>query len=110
MKPEGEVIVRLRLDEWIAMTIKLSAESHTLSTATRAAVSSEAPTEPGLLRGVGLVRRFRCSSESARELLRWCEAAAENDPEHALILKEAARSISYAMWRRGEGPPPDSPA
>jgi hypothetical protein len=114
MGPEGEVVISLRLEEWMVMSMvmarKLAGESHTLSAAIDAALSSEEPTEPGLLRGLGLVRGLRCSSASARELLRWCEAVAEHDPENAAMLRQAARSIGYAMWRRDEGFPPDPPA
>jgi len=101
---EREISIDMAKDEWSAMMN--DAEAGRLSAAARAAAASAAP-HPG---GLG-ARWFTCSVAITRELLKWCEAAAErcqaDDPEGAEILERAARNIVFALWRRGEGPPPD---
>ena len=105
MGPEGEVTVVVAEDEWTAMTRELGVESHTLGATTCAELLSAAPSPPGI------ARALTCSVACARELLRWCEAAADrwttDDPEGAAILERAARNLCYALWRVGEAPPPD---
>ena len=100
MGPEGEVTIRLALDEWFTMT---ASETHTLSATTRDALLNAEPS--------GLARVLTCSAASARELLRWCEAVVEgrtaDDPEGAAVLKRAASNVRYAQWRGGEDPPSD---
>ena len=92
-------------DEWSAMMNEPDTEGHRLSAAARAALWSAAP-HPG---GIG-ARWFTCSVAVARELLPWCEAAAErwaaDDPEGAAVLERAARNVRFALSRVGEGPPP----
>lgn len=105
MMDSREVSVVLPEDEWHAMTSELGVDSRALSPAACAAIMTAEESPPSI------ARHFNCSVADARELLRWCEEAAErwnaDDPEGAAVLERAARNLRYALWTVGEGPPPD---
>ena len=100
------ISVDLAEDEWSAMMLESDVEGDSLSAAALADLLSAAP-HPG-----GIARWFTCSVAVARELLPWCEAAASrwvvDDPEGAAVLERAAKNVRFALWRVGEGPPPES--
>jgi len=106
MKASGELSVDLPEDEWAALVSELDNQPGSLTAAACAALLSAAPSPAG----ISGARWFTCSVAVARELLRWCEAAAGRwrayDPEAGAILDRAARNLTFALWRVGEGPPP----
>ncbi len=105
MESKREISIDMAEDEWSAMMRESDVEGRSLSPAARAALLSAAP-HPG-----GIARWFTCPVAVARELLPWCDAAAArwvaDDPEGSAVLERAAKNIRFALWRVGEGPPPE---
>jgi hypothetical protein len=104
MESGREISIDIAQDEWTAMMHEADTEGRVLSAEALAALLSSAAQG-------GIGHWFTCSVGVAKELLPWCEAAAArwiaDDPEGAAVLERAARNIRFALWRVGEGPPPD---
>src|SRR6266850_994282 len=92
-------------DERATMMDEPDVASLILSPAARAALFSAAPSP------VVEAWWFTCSFDVARELLMWAEAGVTRwrsaDPPKSAFFGAAVRQVQFALWKVGEGPPPE---
>ena len=107
MIAEREISVDMTTDERSTVLDEPDTTDYALSPAARAAVLSAAPYATGI-QGWW----FTCSIEVARELLAWAKARMgywrNEDPIKSHRFYCALRQLQFALWKIGEGPPPES--